>query len=196
MADEPAAHGTHGTSRPTDASADRPGQWVLLSYRMPREPSTPRIAVWRKLKRLGVAQISDGLVTLPADARTREQLEWIAEEVTEAGGTAGIWLAQPGTRAQERDLAATMAAARAEEYRKIVDEADALEAEPAAERERASRRLRAELRRIGRRDFFPPAERDEAHAAVDRLTAGTGAPGVRRRKAPVGSSVSLKAPKQ
>jgi membrane AbrB-like protein len=53
-----------------------PGEWVLLSYRMPREPSTPRIAVWRKLKRLGIAQLSDGLVALPADARTREQLEW------------------------------------------------------------------------------------------------------------------------
>lgn len=49
----------------------RTGTWVLLSYRLPREPSTPRITIWRKLKRLGVAQISDGLVALPADARTR-----------------------------------------------------------------------------------------------------------------------------
>ncbi|MFR9773221.1 hypothetical protein [Nocardia sp. SC052] len=47
----------------------------MLSYRMHREPSTPRIALWRKLKRLGFGQISDGLVALPADARTREQLE-------------------------------------------------------------------------------------------------------------------------
>jgi hypothetical protein len=30
-----------------------PGRWVLLSYRLPREPSTPRIGVWRKLERLG-----------------------------------------------------------------------------------------------------------------------------------------------
>src|SRR5215210_1117522 len=58
--------------------------WVLLSYRIPREPSTPRIAVWRRLKRLGVAQIGDGLVALPADARTQEQLEWLAEEIAEA----------------------------------------------------------------------------------------------------------------
>jgi hypothetical protein len=53
------------------AAPREPGQWVLLSYRLPREPSTPRITIWRKLKRLGVAQISDGLVALPADARTR-----------------------------------------------------------------------------------------------------------------------------
>src|SRR4051794_9204915 len=26
--------------------------WVLLAYRLPREPSTPRIALWRKLRAL------------------------------------------------------------------------------------------------------------------------------------------------
>ena len=35
----------------------RPGDWVLLAYRLPREPSAPRLAVWRQLKRLGVAQL-------------------------------------------------------------------------------------------------------------------------------------------
>jgi len=51
----------------------------MLAYRLPREPSTPRIALWRRLKRLGVVQLLDGLVALPADAKTREQLEWAAE---------------------------------------------------------------------------------------------------------------------
>jgi len=50
-------------------------RWVLLVYRMPREPSTPRIAIWRKLKQLGVAQLADGLVALPRDERTQEHLE-------------------------------------------------------------------------------------------------------------------------
>ena len=65
----------------------------MLCYRVPREPSTARIGIWRKLKRLGVAQLGDGLVGLPADARTREHLEWIAEEVLAAGWDATIWLA-------------------------------------------------------------------------------------------------------
>src|SRR5215510_8772027 len=81
------------------------GSWVMLCYRLPREPSTPRITVWRKLKRLGVAQLVDGLVALPADARTREQLEWIADEVIEAGGQASVWLARPASVAQEREVA-------------------------------------------------------------------------------------------
>ncbi|WP_330308445.1 MULTISPECIES: Chromate resistance protein ChrB [unclassified Streptomyces] len=144
-----------------------PGEWVLLSYRVPREPSTPRIAVWRKLKRLGVAQISDGLVALPADARTREQLEWIADEAIEAGGTASIWLARPATLAQERELATGMAEARAAEYQAVIDQA--AQAAGGASTAAVVRKLRAELRRVGRRDFFPPPERDRAHAAVRAL---------------------------
>jgi hypothetical protein len=154
-----------GHERPGDG----PGLWVLLCYRVPREPSAPRIAIWRKLKRLGVAQLGDGLVALPADARTREQLEWAAEDVTEAGGSAGVWLARPAALAQERELAAAMAAARAAEYAAVAAEAGTAHAAGAAGRAAALRRLRAELRRITRRDYFPPAAREQAHAAVEAL---------------------------
>jgi hypothetical protein len=67
---------------------------VLLTYRVPRVPSTPRIAIWRKLRSMGVAQIGDGLVALPDDARTREQLEWVAADVDAAGGSAILWRAE------------------------------------------------------------------------------------------------------
>lgn len=145
------------------------GQWVLLAYRIPREPSRPRIAVWRKLEALGVARLGDGLVALPADARTREHFDWLADEVTEAGGTATVWLATPGTLAQEQTIAAGMRAARAAEYLAVTEQATAAGVEEPAHRARVLRRLRAELRRVGRRDFFPPVERDHAHAAVQAL---------------------------
>jgi hypothetical protein len=164
----------------------RNGRWVLLTYHLPREPSTPRIAVWRKLKRLGVAQVADGLVALPRDARTQEQLEWVAEEVVEAGGTATVWLADPGTAEAERSLAARLAAERAAEYDAVEADAAAGLTSDVADARRALRRLRRQLRRIRRRDYFPPREREEAAAAVARLAervataeeaARTGAPG-------------------
>ncbi len=154
--------------------ADEPGtvgRWVLLAYRVPREPSTPRITVWRKLERLGVARLGDGLVALPADAGTRERIDWLAEEIVEAGGVATVWLATPGNAAQERAIAAAMRAARAAEYQTMIEQARASLHGTAVERARTARQLRGELRRIARRDFFPPAERDIARAAVDALAA-------------------------
>jgi hypothetical protein len=143
--------------------------WVLLAYRLPREPSTPRISVWRKLKRLGVAQLLDGLVALPADARTREQLEWIADEAIAAGGTATVWLGRPGSTAQQTAIAAGMAAAFAEEYRAVIADAEIAAAAGEGERRRALQRLRRELQRIGQRDHFPPAEREQARRVVRAL---------------------------
>lgn len=143
--------------------------WIFLLYQLPREPSTPRISVWRKLKRLGVAQLSDGLVALPHDAATKEQLEWVAHDITEAGGTASIWITTPTMRRFGRNLAASLSSDRAEEYRELVDQAEELLAASFRERSRALGRLRAEYRRIERRDHFPPPEKEQARTALDRL---------------------------
>lgn len=148
--------------------ADR-SLWIFLAYRLPREPSTPRITAWRKLKRLGVAQLLDGLVALPLDARNREQLEWLAEEVVQAGGSASIWKAEPTTARQERDLVREMQSNVAAEYRTVMDDAAVATSAAPAARRRSLARLRSELRRIRRRDYFPPAERDLAQIAVEEL---------------------------
>jgi hypothetical protein len=145
------------------------GDWVLLGYRVPREPSTPRIALWRGLRRLGAAQVIDGLVALPADGRTREQLEWLADGVIEAGGQAEVWLGRPGSAAQERAIAARMQGAIGEQYDCVIADAGAALAMPSGSRKRTLARLRRELRRVRRRDYFPARERGEAVAAVEAL---------------------------
>jgi len=155
-------------TRPT---VTQPGRWVLLSYRLPRAPSTPRVEVWRALRRLGAAQLLDGLVALPHDNRTREQLEWIADQVVEAGGEAALWLAAPGTLAQERALAERMRAAVAADYQAVTEAAVAAETLESGPRKRTLARLRRELRRIRRRDYFPAPEREAAVAAIDRVAA-------------------------
>jgi len=142
--------------------------WVLLAYRLPREPSTPRITVWRQLRRIGAAQLADGLVALPMDARTREQLEWLAEDVIEHGGDATIWLGQPGSAAQERALASRMASAVAAEYDEVASEARALAGNGPVSK-RSLGRLRRELRQIRSRDYFPGPVGQRAETAVEAL---------------------------
>ena len=144
---------------------------MLLAYRLPRDPSTPRSALWRKLRRLGAAQVLDGLAALPLDARNREQLEWLADEVIEAGGEATIWVGELTSAAQERELATRMAEAVAAEYRALIEDATAARAERPGPRRRTLGRLRRELRRIRARDHFPPAERELAQQEVEELAA-------------------------
>ena len=146
-------------------------EWVLLAYRLPREPSGPRVTLWRKLRRLGAVQLLDGLVALPADARTREQLEWLADEVVEAGGEAWVWLGRLGSAGQERALASRMAEVVAADYEAVIADAESSEGESEVVRRRVVARLRRELQRIGKRDYFPPPQRDVARAAVERLAA-------------------------
>jgi hypothetical protein len=151
--------------------------WVLLAYRLPRVPSTPRSAVWRKLKRLGVAQLGDGLVALPADPRTREQLEWVAEEVTEHGGEATLWLGRPLDTGAASVVADRMTAAVAAEYDALAAEAATARMADSAARRRAVARLRRELHRIQDRDFFTCPQGEAARRAIEHLaaadTAGT-----------------------
>lgn len=147
----------------------RQGRWVLLAYRLPREPSTPRIAVWRQLRRLGVAQVSDGVVALPLDARTREQLEWLADLVIDHRGEATVWLAEPGTAAQARALARQMSEAIDAEYERLIARAGEVTGASEGVRRRTVAALRRELGRIGSRDFFPSTARDRARVAVERV---------------------------
>ena len=142
----------------------------MLAYRLPRTPSTPRITLWRKLRRLGVAQIVDGVVALPATPDTREQLEWLAEDVVEAGGEATIWLAEPATAAEHRRArrvddrsGSTRSTARS------LHEAQATVGRPASERRRTLARLRRELRRVGARQYFPTDQAQAARDAVEAL---------------------------
>jgi hypothetical protein len=152
-------------------------EWVLLAYRMPREPSTPRITLWRRLRRLGAVRVVDGLVALPADPRTREQLDWLAEEVLEAGGEASVWLGRLASTGQERALVARISQASAVEYEQVSRAAADAAASVPSVRLRALARLRRQLDRLGQRDFFPPPERHLAQAAVDDLASSVGVRG-------------------
>jgi hypothetical protein len=151
-------------------------QWVLLLYRLPREPSTPRITLWRKLRRLGALQLLDGLVALPLNAQSREQLEWLADEVIEAGGESSLWIGAPISAAQQRDLVDRLTQAVVLEYQAVTVAAQAAVDGHDADRQRMLARLRRELRHIAERDYFPPPQRQEARAAVEALATTIGAP--------------------
>ena len=68
--------------------------WLLLVYRIPREPTAGRVFVWRKLKALGAIALQDAAWVLPQTPRTLEQFQWLAAEITELHGEAMVWEAE------------------------------------------------------------------------------------------------------
>ena len=69
-------------------------RWLLLVYRIPREPTAGRVFVWRKLKQLGAVALQDAAWVLPLTPRTREQFQWLATEISELQGEAVLWEAE------------------------------------------------------------------------------------------------------
>jgi hypothetical protein len=159
-------------------------RWVLLIYRLPREPSRHRVAVWRKLRDLGALYLQDGVAALPEDAVTREQLEWLQLRVREAGGEATLWEGRPGTVAEEAGLVGVFRSSREEAYRTIIAEAEHLrrkaEMGDGGVLEQLGK-LEREFRAERRRDYFHSPLRLEAaealKAAREASRAGEGAAG-------------------
>jgi hypothetical protein len=89
--------------------------WVLLVYKIPREPTSSRALVWRKLKRLGALLLHDAVWVLPATPWTREQLQWLAVEIGELEGEAYLW--------ESKLLLSGQAEALAQQFQERVDAA-------------------------------------------------------------------------
>jgi hypothetical protein len=67
-------------------------KWLLLIYKIPREPTAGRVYIWRKLKQLGAVSMQDAVWILPASPRTQEQFQWLATEIVEYGGEVSIFV--------------------------------------------------------------------------------------------------------
>jgi hypothetical protein len=145
-------------------------RWLILIYRLPRQPSRPRVAVWRKLKALGALYLQDGAVALPDDAVTREQLEWLQLQIREANGEATLWKAQPNTLGENNALVADFRSSREEAYRTIIAGARRLQRKVELGSSKTLpeelSKLEREFRAERRRDYFRSPLRKEADAAL------------------------------
>jgi hypothetical protein len=143
-------------------------RWALLVYRIPREPSRHRVAVWRKLRDLGAFYLQDGVAALPEDAVTREQMEWLQLRVREAGGEATLWEGRPWTVAEEAELVEAFRSSREKAYRAIIAGAERLRRKAELggsvleQLGKPERGFRAERRR----DYFRSALRLQAAEAL------------------------------
>lgn len=78
--------------------------WLLFLYKVPHEPSTHRVYVWRKLKQLGAIMLHDAAWVLPMMPSNLEQLQQLARKITKLGGDSVLWEARLAVCEQDKSL--------------------------------------------------------------------------------------------
>jgi len=60
--------------------------WLLLLFSLPTNRNTERVAVWRRLKKMGAVQIKTSTYLLPDEPAQYEQFQWLAKQIRDYGG--------------------------------------------------------------------------------------------------------------
>jgi hypothetical protein len=143
--------------------------WALLLVTLPTQPNAVRLRIWRALKALGCAALRDGVYVLPAQQAA--ELDRLAAEVRQHGGTASVLALAPRDAAQQAEVLAQFD--RNEAYAQWRQTLTALESTlPELGETEARRRQRSVadaldvLRRI---DYYPGPAAEQAQADVQTL---------------------------
>ena len=153
--------------------------WLLISYRVPTQPSALRVASWRALKQMGAVSLGPGLYALPNTPEFVDGLKRLSERIAEGGGSAVKFSAAPLTNGDKASLSALFAAARTDEFQQAARSArrliEHIEREKASEDyrfaeveslEEEMEKVRRQFQRVVARDHFGTLAKEEALSAL------------------------------
>jgi predicted ATP-grasp superfamily ATP-dependent carboligase len=151
------------------------GNWLLISYHVPAEPSALRVAAWRALKQMGAVSLGAGLYALPNTPEFVDGVKKLGERIAEGGGTTVKFSASPLTEGDQASLGDLFMAARTDEFRQAAKGARRLVEHIQREREGEDFRfaevesleeelekVRRQFERVVARDHFGTPAKEEA----------------------------------
>ncbi len=94
--------------------------WNLLIYRVPSQPSTQRVHVWRKLKGWGGLYLQQSVCVLPPRKDLQQQLEKLRAEFISGGGEADLLSVQINDPEQNAMLIQRFQQQAEEEYQEFL----------------------------------------------------------------------------
>lgn len=109
--------------------------WLLLTYKVPAEPSKKRIALWRRLKGMGAVYLQNGVCLLPKSDDHVRRLKMIENDILEMAGDSVLLETVALDAGQKDKVVARFKADRDEEYRELLGKCADFEAEIAHETE-------------------------------------------------------------
>jgi hypothetical protein len=138
-------------------------EWIVFSYSLPSNSSTPRVALWRRLRRLGAVTPTGSAYVLPALDECVEAFQWLAQETQQAGGEVLVMRVTQFDGLPDARLVEQFNQARAEEYEALAGQIATLAQSVAGNNEPDSWRdalakLQRQQMEIARVDYFqsPP----------------------------------------
>jgi hypothetical protein len=129
-------------------------RWFLLTYRLPADRSSARVAVWREVRRSGALQLQQSVIAFPDGEPFERAVARIRAAVDEVGGSAVAVRAEPLDAADDARLRGAWNEARADEYGELISECE---------------KLVAEIDEEFGKQKFTLAELDEEEAELDKL---------------------------
>jgi hypothetical protein len=155
-----------------------PLSWRVLIYRVPTEPASKRVAVWRDLRRLGALYLQQCACIFPDIPALSDEVNEVAAKIPALGGETFL-LSVP--RLQPEDevrIVEGFRAQRTSEYAEIIEECETkfvkeieferfrenYTFEEAEEIEQDLEKIRRWFDRVKQRDWFKADRRDEVEA--------------------------------
>jgi|SRR5947209_6241893 len=160
-------------------------RFQLLVYRMPMNPASARVAVWRSLKKIGAVYPQQSVCVFPANAAVTRELVPVLRKIQDAGGDFHLLPLAPLPDEEERKLIALFLDQAAKHYGEIIENCEvnfSREIEFETFRQNftyeEAEEIRAEyekivswFNRVRRRDWFDAPNREEAERWLARCEA-------------------------
>jgi len=151
--------------------------WLVFTYSLPTQPrSSPRVAVWRRLRRLGAFTMAGGAQVLPDRDECLEAFQWLAQEIRKAKGEAQVMQVERFEGLTDQQLADLFCAARTQDYGEIGAQAAKLEGTLKRAKSKDMAQARTELAKLRRQyadvarvDYFGCSEGRQLAARLSAI---------------------------
>lgn len=98
--------------------------WLLLTYKVPPEPSKIRVSIWRRVRGMGAVYLHNGVCVLPKTGEHQRQLRMIQGDIEKAGGEAVIFETAALDAKQEDLVVSRFKHDRDQDYEEFLDKCE------------------------------------------------------------------------
>lgn len=95
--------------------------WLLLTYKVPAEPTKIRVGIWRRIRSLGAVYLQNSICVLPLTTEHQRQLRMVQSDIEQAGGEAVIFETQALDAKQEERVVAYFRRDREQDYEEFLE---------------------------------------------------------------------------